>query len=55
LPLVDIFDESDAEEEDYIPWTRCWIACNALFLSDITKADGKNIDKRYLSDSVIGD
>jgi hypothetical protein len=41
--------------EFWVSWNRCRIACKALFFSDITTPDGKEIDSRYLSCSIAYD
>jgi hypothetical protein len=53
--LVDIFFASGWDIDDYKSWTRCRMACLALFLSDITGANGKSIDTRYLSADILTD
>ena len=55
--LVTLYDSSgwDTTYQYYQSWNRCRIACKAIFLSDITTADGKYVDGRYLSPEVLED
>jgi hypothetical protein len=55
LLLLDVFKRSGWDIKFWVPWNRCRIACRALFLSDITTPDGKQIDSRYLISGVLLD
>jgi hypothetical protein len=53
--LIDVYKRSGWGMEYWVSWNRCRISCKALFLSDITTPDGKQIDNRYLNKDVMRD
>lgn len=54
--LLDVFKRSGWGIEFWVSWNRYRIACKALFLSNITIPDGKQIDStRYLNSGVATD
>jgi hypothetical protein len=53
--LLDVYKRSGWSIEFWVSWNRCRIACKALFLSNITTPDGKQIDSRYLNSWLVKD